>query len=243
MKGTKREMKRTNLIAGVDEAGRGAVIGPLVMAGVSIDKSKEKFFKKLYVRDSKLISPKRRQYLAKKIEKIAKDIIIVKVSACRIDTYRKQGVNLNKIEAIKFADIINYLKPKKVFVDAPDTNPEKLRLFLKKMMKHENDGIDLVVEHKADHKYSVCSAASIIAKVARDGDIEKLKKKYGDFGPGYSSNEKTIAWLKSWLEKHGKFPDIVRKTWATAIVADGNHKQSKISTFFKRLKGREDCEK
>ncbi len=174
------------LIAGVDEAGRGAIIGPLVIAGVSIDSKKEDKLKRMGARDSKLLSPKRREVLAEKIEEIAKDVIVLKIAACRIDKYRKQGVNLNKIEAIKFADVINYLRPEKTYIDSPDVNPDRLRMFLDKMIKE--DGAELVVEHKADHKYPVCSASSIIAKVARYEEIEQLKKKYGDIGPGYKSN-------------------------------------------------------
>lgn len=229
------------LIAGVDEAGRGAIIGPLVIAGVSIDAGKEEALRKLGVKDSKLLSPKRRENLAEKIEEIAKDIIVIKVAACRIDRYRKDGVNLNKIEAIKFADVINHLKPEKTYVDALDVNPQRLELFLKKMIQY--DGAMLVVEHKADHKYPVCSAASIIAKVARDEEIEQLKKKYGDLGPGYTSNEITMKWLRDWLEKHKKFPDIVRKTWVTVSVLNGERKQLKITSWFRKLKGEEECGK
>lgn len=229
------------LIAGVDEAGRGAIIGPLVIAGVSIDAEKEKELKKLGAKDSKLLSPKRREALAEKIEEMARDVIVLKIAACRIDKYRRQGVNLNKIEAIKFADVINYLRPEKTYIDSPDVNTNRFELFLKKMVKE--DGAKFVVEHKADHKYPVCSAASIIAKVARDEEIEQLKKKYGDLGPGYTSNEITMKWLKDWLEKHKKFPDIVRKTWVTVSVLDGERKQLKITSWFRKLKGEEDCGK
>ncbi len=238
---TKDEMVKGNLIAGIDEAGRGAIIGPLVIAGVSIDSEKEDKLKKMGVRDSKLLSPKRREFLAERIEEIARDVIVLKIAACRIDKYRREGVNLNKIEVIKMADAINYLKPEKTYIDSPDINTERLRLFLKKMIKE--DGARLVVEHKADHKYPVCSAASIIAKVARDEEIEQLKKKYGNMGPGYTSNEITQTWLKEWLEKNRKFPDIVRKTWITASVLDGERRQLKISSWFKKIKGEEGCGK
>ena len=93
------------VIAGIDEAGRGAVIGPLVIAGVSIEEGKEEEFRRLKARDSKKISPNVRKRLSKEIEKIAKDVVIIKVGACKIDTYRKEGINLNKLEIMKFAAV------------------------------------------------------------------------------------------------------------------------------------------
>ncbi len=218
------------IIAGIDEAGRGAVIGPLVIAGVSIEEEKEEEFRKLNVRDSKMIAPRVRVRLAEKIEKLAKDIVVVKVEACKIDTYRKQGINLNRLEAMKFADIINIIKPDKAFIDAPE-NPEKLNLFIKKMLQ---ENTELVSEHKADSKYPVVSAASIIAKVSRDAEIEKLKKKYGDIGPGYSSNKITIKWMKDYMARHGKLPDCVRHSWQTTKNIKGEKKQSRLSGWLRK---------
>jgi len=208
-----------------------AVIGPLVIAGVSLEPEQENKLKKLGVRDSKLVAHKKRVRLAKIIEKIAKDIVVINVDACRIDTYRKQGINLNQIEVMKFVDALDYLDAKKAYVDSPDVKPERLKALLEKMTKVDTE---LVVEHKADHTYTVCAAASIIAKVAREDKIEKLKKEYGDFGPGYSSNEKTIAWMKDWLSRNKKFPDIVRETWATTDTIKADKEQSKLSGWFSK---------
>lgn len=230
-------MTEKKLIAGIDEAGRGCIIGPLVIVGVSIDSGKEKELRKIKVRDSKELSQRQREILAKKIEKIAKDILVIKVGPCKIDTYRKEGVNLNKIEAIKFADVINYLNPNKVYIDGPDINLEKFKKILEKMIKNQTE---LVIEHYADKKYPIVSAASIIAKVNREEEIEKLKREYGDFGPGYTSNEKTINWLKEWLKTHKNLPEhVVRRSWITAEILEGERKQSKLTLFFKKLIGKE----
>jgi len=226
------EKTKKIIIAGTDEAGRGCVIGPLVIAGVAIEDDKEHLLKKMGVRDSKLLSPGRRERLAAAIEKTAKDIIVLKIAPCKIDTYRKTGVNLNKLEAIKFAEVINYLEPHRAFVDGPDVNLEKLRLFMSKMV---NDGVELVVEHKADTNYPTVAAASIIAKVERDADIAELREKYGDFGSGYSSDPRTTDWLKAWLENNKEFPDCVRHTWDTASVIKTNKIQARLSSWFKQL--------
>jgi ribonuclease HII len=224
------------IIAGVDEAGRGAVIGPLVVAGVSVRKKDEQMLKKIGVKDSKLLSPARREKLAKAIDKIAKDILILKVGPCKIDNYRRKGVNLNRIEAMKFAEVLSFLDPEQGYVDSPDVKPERLKAQLQKMIGGD---MLIVAEHKADHTYPVVSAASIVAKVARDEVIEEIKRKYGDVGPGYPSNETTMKWMRDWLDNNKEFPEgIVRKTWMTTKTVNGEKRQKKIGMFFSRLAGK-----
>lgn len=225
--------KGPGIIAGIDEAGRGAVIGPLVVAGVSVREEDMPKMEKLGLKDSKLLSPRQREALEGKIEKVAKDIFVMNIGACKIDKYRRDGVNLNRLEAIKFADIIDHLRPDKVFVDSPDVNTNRMGLLLKELANHKK--VKIIAEHKADENYPVVSAASIMAKLARDRAIEEIKKEHGDVGPGYSSNAITIKWLEDCLREKGKFPDIVRRTWMTAQIMEGINKQSKLGKFFKRL--------
>ncbi|MFH1977705.1 MAG: ribonuclease HII [Candidatus Aenigmatarchaeota archaeon] len=222
----------TGFIAGVDEAGRGAVIGPLVIAAVSLEPEKEAFLKKQGVRDSKLVTPKKRKQLAELIEKHAKDIIVINVESCRIDSYRNDGINLNQIETMKFIDALSYLTAHTAYVDCPDVNPDRMKKILQNKLGKD---IKLVVEHKADHNYPVCSAASIIAKEAREEALVKLKKEYGDFGPGYSSNDITIQWMKDWIAKNKEYPDIVRKTWMTSETIKNNKLQKDLGSWFKGI--------
>ncbi|MCK4532134.1 MAG: ribonuclease HII, partial [Candidatus Aenigmarchaeota archaeon] len=97
------------VVCGVDEAGRGAVLGPLVIAGVSVREKDLPKLKKLGVRDSKELTPKQRERMAERIEKIAKDVVVLKVGPCRIDSYNRQGVNLNRVEAMKMTTVIDCL--------------------------------------------------------------------------------------------------------------------------------------
>ncbi len=225
------EKKKQAVIAGIDEAGRGAVIGPMVIAGVSATEDDLKKIKELGVKDSKELSHSRREKLAKSIEKLAKDIIVVKVGPCKIDNYKKEGVNLNKLEAIKFAEILNYLKPAVAYIDGPENNLEKFSKFLQKMTD-----VNFIAEHKADSKYPIVSAASIIAKVEREKEMERIKKEYGVRGSGYPSDEETIAWMNEWLEKHKKFPPgLVRMSWATTKNMVSSKKQKGIMGFLKRI--------
>lgn len=220
-----------NVIAGVDEAGRGAVIGPMVIAGVSVTQDKEAGLKRMGVRDSKKIAPKRREKLAKAIERIAKDVVVIKVEACKVDSYRKAGVNLNELEKMKMADVLSLLEAGKAYVDSPDVSPERLKEGLEREI---GKGTELVVEHGADDSYPVCSAASIVAKVTRDEEVRKLHKKYRDFGSGYPSDERTTKFLEEYLKKHNKFPDCVRKSWATIKTIKKDHKQSKLAGWLRR---------
>ena len=163
----------------------------------------------------------------------------MKVAACRIDTYRAEGINLNKLEAIKFGEIIDYLGGDAVYVDSPDVDTERLKKFLEKITKHKSE---IVAEHFADKKYPVVSAASIMAKVERDREIEQIKKEYGDVGPGYPSNDITMGWLRDWMKTHDDFPPIVRKSWDTIKVLEKDKKQSKLGSWFKgMIKKEEEC--
>ncbi len=230
-------MAMGKVIIGIDEAGRGAVIGPLVVAGVSIDGKDVPDLEKLKLKDSKELSAKRREYFYKKIEEIAKDIIVIKISPCKIDNHKKEGINLNKLESMKFVDIIDYLDGNEAYVDCPDVNTKTIENFLKNGTR---GSVKFIVEHKADVKYPIVSAASIIAKVERDADIEEIKKKYGDIGPGYSSNDITIKWMENWIKNNKEWPDIVRKSWDTSKRIKGDNIQSKLKSFFK-IKKEGDC--
>jgi ribonuclease HII len=227
------EGKEVKVIAGCDEAGRGCILGPLVVAGISIDHDKEEKLRKIGVRDSKELTQPKREELAEKIEKLANDVIVMKVGPCKIDTFRKQGVGLNRIEAMKFADIIKMLNPHLAYIDSPDTNLDKFHRFMSKLV---GDGTELVVKHKADRDHPVVSAASIIAKVERELDIAELKNEFGDFGSGYTSDENTINWLKEQIKAKKELPEhLIRKSWVTYSVLKGEHEQTSLAGWIKGL--------
>jgi len=179
------------------------------MVGLLINQEDEGKLVKLKVRDSKLLTPKQRNSLYPKILKVAKNYKVVILSPQEIDDALNSDVsNLNWLEADTSAAIINELEPDKAIIDSPSNNIKKYQAYLASKLKGR---VELRLEHKADVKYPVVSAASIIAKVTRDKEIEKLKKKIGaDFGSGYVSDPYT----RSFLEKnYEKYPDIFRKTW------------------------------
>ncbi|MBU5689852.1 MAG: ribonuclease HII [Candidatus Aenigmatarchaeota archaeon] len=223
---------------GIDEAGRGAVIGPLVICGLTIDESRQDELKKIGVRDSKELTPKKREELAKKIDEIAENVVVLSVSACNIDSMRKSGINLNQIEALKMADIINMVPADKIIIDTPSFNSNKFRDFLFSKLDENEKKAKFVFENYADKNYPVVSAASIIAKVERDSKIEKLKKEFNyDFGVGYSHDQKTIEFLEKLAkENNGKMPKNIRTTWETVQEIVKKYEQKGLDKFFKKFK-------
>ena len=219
---------------GIDDSGRGPIIGPMVLAGVLIDESIDKQFKAHGVKDSKQLTPKKRRFLAKFIKTNALGYEIVQANPEEIEMKMKTGVNLNKLEAIKAAQIINILnlgkENIKVILDCPSPNTLAWKNYLLKYI-HKPDNLEFAVEHKADVNYPSDSAASILAKTTRDAEIEKIKKKIGyDFGSGYPSDPTTCKFLIEYSEKH-KHDGIFRKTWQTWKDLCKEKSQKKLGQF------------
>ena len=199
------------LICGIDEAGRGPIIGPLVLCGLLVKEEDEKNLVRLKVKDSKLLTKKTREFLFDKIKDISYKYEIIEVYPDEIDhaVNNNDGLNLNRLEAVKTADIINLLKPDKAIIDAPSNNIRSYKQYLLNLIK--NKKMEIILEHKADINFPVVSAASILAKVTRDSKIEEIKKKIKvDFGSGYMADPKTIEFLEKYYEK---YPDLFRKSW------------------------------
>ncbi|MDI6819175.1 ribonuclease HII [Methanothermobacter sp. CaT2] len=198
-------------VLGIDEAGRGPVIGPLVVAGVMIPERKFSILRKMGVKDSKKLTPERRRFLARKIRRIAR-VFTVKISASDIDRMRERGFNLNEIEKIAIKRIIAEAQPDRVIIDSVDVKPERLE---EEIRSHFGE-IEVTAEHGADTRYYAVAAASIIAKVERDLEIESIQKKnrkLGDIGSGYPSDPRTREFLESFT--YDELPDFVRRSWAT----------------------------
>jgi ribonuclease HII len=209
------------LVAGVDDAGRGSVIGPLVIAGVLVDSKDISKLVELGVKDSKLLSPRRREALAAEIKRLARKHAVIKLSPAEIDRVVEKGrklYRLNWLEAQAMAKVIELLRPDVAYVDASDVLEERFKRQILELLPFK---VEIVSEHKADRKYPVVSAASIIAKVERDREIAELKAKYGDFGCGYPTDPKTIEFLRRCLETFKEYPEFVRKSWKPAKKVKG----------------------
>jgi len=197
-------------ILGIDEAGRGSVIGPMVICALLVDEKQERELRRIGVKDSKQISPKERERLAKKIKEIVEGFELLEISPQEID-----GESLNRIEFIKIEEMYKKYKPTHLYIDVP-TSPRGVKNFRRDLCYDIGASpVIIIAENKADEKYPVVSAASILAKVERDKIVENLKKRYGDFGSGYPSDLKTVNFLKSELHKKKDLEKIVRQRWKT----------------------------
>ncbi len=210
----------------------------MVIAGVTIDPQDENKLRALGVKDSKELTPARREELYKEIERIAKDIFVLKVAACRIDSYRSMGINLDKIEAMKMAEIIDFNSSKKIFVDGLTQNPKKFKGLISSFVKRNKDA-ELIVENYMDESIISVSAASIVAKVERDKEIEELKKQVNfNFGVGYPHDPLTIQFMEKIMkEANGKqLPDYIRKSWVTTEMMQERNWQRKVFDFIFKKK-------
>jgi ribonuclease HII len=206
------------MIAGVDEAGRGPVLGPLVICAFACESNVQEKLREIGVRDSKELTPEKREKLAKQIEKLG-EFNLVEISAEELTELMHKRISLNEIEAMKIGLALNHLEQKtgplnEVFVDSPDSLPKKFEIRLR---KYYTGKAKIVSENKADSKYAVVGAASILAKVLRDLRIEEIKKEFDeDFGSGYSHDERTIAFLKKHINGNAALQRHIRHKWKTA---------------------------
>jgi len=216
------------LVLGVEEAGRGPVIGPLVVVGLLVDEDDEEKLRALGAKDSKMLTPKQREGLFDKILKIAKQKKIFIITPAEIDraVNGEGGLNLNWLEAQKTIQMIDELKPDKVIIDCPSNNIKAYNSYIESRTTHK---CEIVAEHKADVNYPIVSAASIIAKVTRDREIAKIQQKIKEpIGSGYPADPITAEFLK---KHHKKYPEIFRKSWQSYISQIQEKKQKKLGDF------------
>jgi len=222
--------QKKQYIIGIDEAGRGPVIGPMVICAYAIEKEKELELKKIGVKDSKRLSGRKREELYVKLKKLASDIQVKQVSPAEIDELRKSH-SLNVIEQQIMLNLAKKIsvKPIEIYIDAADVKEKRYG----SVFEAEFPQTKIISQHKADELYPVVSAASIIAKVQRDREIKKISKETGiDFGSGYPSDPKTIKFLRDLFRKQNKFPPYVRESWDTARRIKKEFSSSKKLTEF-----------
>src|SRR5687768_868746 len=200
-----------SLLGGVDEAGRGSIIGPLVIAGVSLTRENFSKLRQAGVCDSKLLTVKARQRLYCQIIELAEHICIFKSECSEVDQYVFSNL-LNKLEAKAMATVIDNIFAKRVYVDACDVNC----LRYKECIKCEL-GITkrprIVSLHHADRTNTAVSAASIVAKIIRDEEIHRIRSQYAEIGSGYPCDTKTMKFVTDWIVDNDSAPYFARKSW------------------------------
>lgn len=215
------------MICGVDEAGRGPVIGPMVIAGVIVSDDVE--LMEIGVKDSKRLTPAKRSELFEEIVNIS-DYCVRVIPAKEIDTLRK-STSLNKIESNTFASIIGELCSEGdiAYVDSASTDEKSFGSEIKNMLENE---VEIISKHEADDTYPIVSAASILAKVRRDKEIRNISDKIGiDVGSGYPSDMKTRDFLTKWISENDELPPYTRKSWQTCKDLMNKAKTKSLDDF------------
>lgn len=197
----------TVLQVGADEAGRGPVMGPMVLCALAADVSA---LTSLGVKDSKQLSAERRSYLFEELRKFAEWKISV-VWPDQIDEAVCKS-SLNELELVQFASLLSQFSADQFYVDAPDVDAGRFASRISRLC-----GKKIMAEHRADQKYPSVSAASIVAKVTRDRLIQEISSELGcDIGSGYASDSRTIDFIRAYTNANGDLPPYCRKSWATS---------------------------
>ena len=201
---------RTVTVGGVDEAGRGSIIGPLVVAGISFRKSTIPELSKIGVKDSKALTPRSRVSIYTQLKEMASSICVYRIDCSVIDdnVYLKR---LNKLEAKIMARVINNLHADEVYVDSCDVNPDRYEHCIRSYLPALKPKLRSM--HHADSMNRVVSAASIVAKITRDEEIEKIRKTHCSIGSGYPCDYKTMGFISDWISKYKCPPNFARKSW------------------------------
>ena len=186
------------------------MLGPLVIAGVSINKSGLRALRALGVRDSKRLSPRSREELFGKIIALADDYHVAWIPPRSIDASVKKHA-LNHLEAKYMAKVISHLDPDASYVDSCDVNPRRFGREISQLSGNRK----IHSHHHADSRFVIVSAASIVAKVSRDRSISRLRRNH-DLGSGYPSDLKTIGFVAGFYNVHHKLPSFVRQSWKPA---------------------------
>ncbi len=195
-------------IAGVDEAGRGPVIGPLVICIAFCRREDEKRLRKFASKDSKQLSASQREEAYAKLSEFC-NFRWIEISATDLNRLMPD-MSLNDIEAKYMANLINKIEDGDVMIDMPDRYAWTFRKRMEKFgVKRKFEA-----EHKADENYPIVAAASICAKITRDRKIEEIKKATCDFGSGYPSDPKTISALRG-KETRAALAPFIRTRWKT----------------------------
>jgi ribonuclease HII len=224
------------LIFGMDEAGRGPVIGPLVFSIVGATEKELQCLEEIGVEDSKKISAKRRVEFANFIKE---NVSHFDIRVCSVETIDNRGnMSLNELEVNEFKELLKPYRDlvEKIYLDAADVNATRFGLNFSDLVAKER----IISEHKADGKYTVVGAASILAKVERDKIVENLRyefsKQYPElpvFSKGYPTD--ATPFLESYFLKFGELPQYARKSWKTSMKIIEKYQstvQKNLTMFF-----------
>lgn len=208
--------KNKKNIIGIDDATKCPCIGSIFLAGVVANEEIIQEWQALGVKDSKLVAPKKREYLAEIIKKSALDFYITEMPPHMIDD---KSYNLNEWEMVVVLKILKKLTQEpidEIYIDNWETTrsgfDKRYEQLVTANLKKKLSSSRIIAEHRADENYTIVGAASILAKTSSDEQYRKYKKKYGDFGSGSPADPKTRLFM--WQHRENPLP-IMRTSWET----------------------------
>jgi len=211
---------------------RGSVLGSMFIGGVLIEEKDEDKLAKLGLKDSKLLSDRKREKFVPQIKELAEATLVKELTAQQIDKLR-QTISLNQVEIEVFLKLIEELKPDKVIIDLLGSNGDKFKLELKAKLGEEFEQLEVVAENKADVNYPLVSAASILAKSAREQNVRDIEDKYGiELKTGYPHDQLALQFMKDYLKEEGELPPEARASWSTCKRIVGEDEQAQFDSFY-----------
>jgi ribonuclease HII len=203
---------RVGRLIGIDEAGRGPILGPMVMAVVAVTPEQEAELRGRGVRDSKKYGSGKRAKEARRADRLAirawSTYKVLSLSAAEVDEWVRDG-KLDELErqgALRLLEAVGATLEDRIICDGEP-------IFGRLTLRWPN----LVAENKADANHICVAAASVLAKAARDEAMDEIRHRYeSEFGKivgGGYVNAHTREFLDAYVAKHGELPPEARKTW------------------------------
>ncbi len=196
---------------GLDEAGRGSVLGPLVVGAFACTTGSIPAVVAAGARDSKLLSPARREAVYARLAELGERRWIA-LPPRTIDRYVARG-RLNELELEAFAELVRALRPDVAYVDACDPDAER---FGRRLGTLAGGTVRVVSRHRADRDVPIVGAASVVAKVQRDAELTALRSAVDEpLGTGYPSDPTTRECVRRHAADGGRVPPWMRRSWET----------------------------
>lgn len=210
---------------GADEAGKGPALGSMFAAAVAVE---DPAVLPDDVDDSKHVAPARREELDRILREDDRvRVAVAEVTPARIDA-PETDMNTLTVEAQARAVAGVAREDEAGVVDAGDTSEER---FARRLRDHCEVGVEVTAEHGADETHAVVGAASIVAKVARDAQMDAYAAEYGEVGSGYPSDPTTRTFLREWVRDRGDLPPFARESWGTCADVLAAAEQSGLDDF------------
>lgn len=217
------------MIVGIDEAGKGPVIGSMFAAAVAVS---DLAVLPAAVDDSKQLSASHRQDLYQALtDNDEIHIGTAEVSAQDIDD---PETDMNTLTVDAHARALDALLDQvpvdtgQVIADAGDTDASR---FARRIASRCSADLDISASHGADSHHSAVGAASIVAKSRREMHVRDIADRYGNVGSGYPSDQQTRTFLAEFYQAHGEFPACVRHSWQTCADIVATLEQSGLDEF------------